>query len=41
MFLDLKYYDILNIVVCVVCLVVDLGVWMVDFYVLGGLVMME
>lgn len=39
-FLDFKFYDILNIVVKVCKVVVELGVWMVNVYVLGGLFMM-
>lgn len=39
-FLDLKFYDILNIVVKVVIVVVKMGVWMVNVYVFGGVEMM-
>lgn len=35
-FLDFKFYDIFNIIVCVVVVVVELGVWMVNVYVFGG-----
>lgn len=36
----MKFYDIFNIVVYVVVVVVDLGVWMVNVYVFGGVCMM-
>lgn len=39
-FFDLKFYDILNIMVMVVKVVVEMGVWMVNVYCFGGLCMM-
>lgn len=39
-FLDFKFYDIFNIVVKVCKVVVEMGVWMVNVYVSGGVEMM-
>lgn len=40
-FFDFKFYDILNMVVKVCKVVVELGVWMVNVYVFGGVFMMK
>lgn len=40
-FLDLKFYDILNIVKSVMCSLVSLDVDMVNVYVVGGSSMMK